>query len=356
MRLAVLIELQRDARELCQAHREVVVGARIVGAPPLTAFLVPDAVVEAAAVEERAVEVSGLRPARRSSVSAAAHPDLLREGRRGRQQRQHRSRQHEGAVEPHALSMWNAAGPIKTLSGARVAPSRAIAPGAPASPPVPAATPVRGGEAGRSHPAGNPPGRGSPAPARRTPCASALRNDAPAGPPDSGRARAPARGRSRAIAPCRRRPAGHSAMGRPLILRSLSIVSTDSTAILIAGSNPSRPWKTMAPRPGEFAAVLRSNRSTSWTATRTSTACGGTGSRRLTARTETPCGRQMASASSAIAVNAAPRALNAAPSATENVTPMRSAGRGAGEASRRTDAAASMASDEVKTMARIVGA
>ncbi len=68
--LTGFVEVHADPRQLGQADREVVVGAGVIGAPA--------ALVERAAIEERAVEVGGLRPSGREAPEpAAADPDLL---------------------------------------------------------------------------------------------------------------------------------------------------------------------------------------------------------------------------------------------------------------------------------------
>src|SRR4029077_18258936 len=71
--------LDPHERQLAEADREVVIGARIVGAPSLAAVFEAIAAVEAAAEVEAAVEVVARRPFRRlaahAAVSAAADPD-----------------------------------------------------------------------------------------------------------------------------------------------------------------------------------------------------------------------------------------------------------------------------------------
>ena len=87
MRVAVLVELDRHAGELREAHGKVVIGAGIVGAPA--------AAVERAAVHEAAVEVVGLRRPRHHPAPSA-YPDLL--GHRRGHRRHHD--QHDRAEPP----------------------------------------------------------------------------------------------------------------------------------------------------------------------------------------------------------------------------------------------------------------
>jgi len=71
MRLTIRVELDRDARQLGETNREVVVGAGIVGAPA--------ALIKRPAIQEAAVEILHRRETRcKPAVPAAAHPDLLR--------------------------------------------------------------------------------------------------------------------------------------------------------------------------------------------------------------------------------------------------------------------------------------
>src|SRR5262245_46898343 len=71
MWLAVVVESHRHAGELSQPYGKVVVGPRIIGRPS------PG--IERAAIEKAAVEILDRRETRRkTSITAAAHPDLLR--------------------------------------------------------------------------------------------------------------------------------------------------------------------------------------------------------------------------------------------------------------------------------------